>query len=161
MEREALHTYLNDHLGGAAAGLQVVEYLTGSAATPEEKQIFERLYAEISEDRDMLNGLIAKTGKEPSSVRQAGGWIAAKISQLKLAIDNPTAGSLAYFEALEVLALGILGKRSLWRALTTVSDLPELQGVDLQDLERRAADQYDRVEERRMAVARHALTAGT
>ncbi len=160
MEREGLHTYLNDHLGGATAALQLLEHLAGSADDPVDKQFFKSLHEEISLDRDVLTGLIAKTGREPSTLRQAGGWLAARFGQLKLALDNSKAGNLDYFEALEVLALGILGKRSLWRALSTVSQLPELQGLDLSELERRALEQHDRVEARRVATAPHALTAG-
>lgn len=157
MERHALHTYLNDHLGGATAALQLLEHLADSAETPADRTFFHDLQAEISEDSKILEGLIEKTGKRPSGLRQAGGWIAAKLGQLKLAADNPKAGTLDYFEALEVLSLGILGKRALWRALATVAQLPELQGLDLARLEQRAIDQYERVEGRRVAAAPHAL----
>lgn len=160
MERDALRKYLNDHLGGATAALQLLDHLADSAASTAEKGFFQGLHAEISEDLDILSGLIEKTGKPPSGLRQAGGWIAAKLGQLKLAADNPTAGTLDYFEALEVLSLGILGKRALWRALATIGHLPELQGLDIPRLEQRAVDQFDRVESRRLAAAREALTAG-
>jgi hypothetical protein len=159
MAHDALRTYLNDHLGGATGALQLLEHLADSAESPGDKQFFGNLHAEISEDRDILMGLIERTGKQPSGLRQAGGWIAAKVGQLKLAVDTPAAGTLDHFEALEVLCLGILGKRALWRALRTVAHLPELQGLDLPQLEGRALDQHDRVEARRVAAAPHALTA--
>lgn len=159
MEHEGLRTYLNDHLGGATGALQLLEHLADSAESPADKQFFVNLHAEISEDRDILKGLIEKTGKQPSGLRQAGGWIAAKVGQLKLAVDNTAAGTLDHFEALEILSLGILGKRALWRALATVAHLPELHGLDLPRLEARALDQHDRVEARRLAAAPHALSA--
>ena len=158
MGHEALRTYLNDHLAGATGALQLLEHLADSAESPADKQFFVNLHAEVSEDRDLLTGLIERTGKQPSGLRQAGGWIAAKVGQLKLAVDNPAAGTLDYLEALEVLCVGILGKRALWRALRTVADLPELQGLDFPQLEARALDQHDRVEARRVAAAPHALT---
>lgn len=158
MGHDALRTYLNDHLAGATGALQLLEHMAGSAESPADKQFFVNLHAEVSEDRDILAGLIEKTGKQPSGLRQAGGWIAAKVGQLKLAVDTPAAGTLDYLEALEVLCVGILGKRALWRALRTVADLPELQGLDFPQLEARALDQHDRVEARRVAAAPHALT---
>lgn len=159
MEHEGLWTYLNDHLGGASGALQLLQHLADSAESPADKQFFLELHGEISEDNRILKGLIEKTGKQPSGLRQAGGWIAAKVGQLKLAVDNPVGGTLDHFQALEVLALGILGKRALWRALGTVAHLPELQGLDLPQLEARALGQHDRVEARRVAAAPHALTA--
>ena len=64
------------------------------------------------------------------------------------------------FEARETLALGILGKRALWRALSIVApaDL-RLSGVDFDALAARAQAQHDRVEERRLQVAATALQA--
>lgn len=161
MATDALRTYLNDHLGGSAAGLQLLEHLATAARVPADKEFFLALHAEISEDRDVLDRLIKEAGGQASTVRQAGGWLAAKMGELKLAFDNPVRGTLDRFEALEAIALGILGKRALWSALRTLTPTPpELQGVDLDALERRAREQHDRVEARRLESARRALSEG-
>ena len=56
----------------------------------------------------------------------------------------------------EAIAIGIDGKRALWRALATArpSDLPQ---SDYRRLEGRAADQRDRIETARLEAARVAL----
>ena len=158
MEYTALSTYLNDHLGGATAALQLLEHLADSAATSDERAFCRTLHAEISEDRAVLEKLIERTGSQPSGFRQVGGWVAAKLTELKLAADNPARGTLDRLQALEMLALGILGKRALWRALGQLRHLPEVQPLDLPRLEQRAQDQHDRVEERRVLAARRALS---
>jgi len=159
MATDALRTYLNDHLGGASAALQLLDHLATSARIPGDREFFLGLHAEIGEDRDALRQLISAIGAEPSAVRQAGGWLAAKFGELKLTFDSPVRGTLDRFEALEVLALGILGKRALWSALQTLTPPPpELQGLDLAALERRAREQHDRVEARRLQSARRALS---
>lgn len=159
MATDALRTYLNDHLGGASAALQLLEHMAGAARLAEDREFFQTLHAEIAEDREVLSQLISAAGGQASAVRQAGGWLAAKAGEWKLAFDNPVRGTLDRFEALEALALGILGKRSLWSALRMLTPAPpELQGLDLEALERRAREQHERVEARRLDSARRALS---
>jgi len=68
------------------------------------------------------------------------------------------AGGLGLLQAFEVLAVGITGKKLLWRALRTIeADVPEVQGINLENLERRAQEQFDRVEKERLHIAREAL----
>jgi hypothetical protein len=63
-------------------------------------------------------------------------------------------------QAFEGLALGIMGKKLLWRSLRTVeADIPDVQGVDLDRLEQRAQEQFERVEKERLHLAREALSA--
>ena len=58
------------------------------------------------------------------------------------------------FLALEALALGIHGKRSLWRALAAASKvIPGLRALDYAELENRAVEQSDRVEAKRLEIA--------
>ena len=92
-------------------------------------------------------------------MRLAGGWIGEKVTRLKLLLDDPADSGLRRLESLEVLALGILGKRSLWRALAaSVEAVPELRDIDLARLEQRAEDQFARVETARLDAARRAFT---
>jgi hypothetical protein len=63
-------------------------------------------------------------------------------------------------EALETLALGILGKLALWRALAVVAATDaRLRGLDFDSLAARAQAQHARVEERRIEAALTAFKA--
>ena len=158
MPTTVLTTYLNDHLGGAAAAVQLLERLVDNAGTPENAKFFSTVRAEIEEDRATLEDLLRRLGGSPSGLREFGGWLAAKVTGVKLKIDDPGTGTLERLEALEALVLGIHGKTRLWRSLAAVSSvLPELQTLDLKELERRAEDQHARVEARRLEAARLAL----
>jgi hypothetical protein len=158
MAHDELRTYLSDHLAGSVSALKVLDHLLESADAPEERQFFGWLRHEIEEDRAALTQVLERFGGHPSTLRQAGAWVTEMLSQAKLRIDDPSGHRLAYFEGLEGLALGILGKRALWRALGAVSgQLPELAGTDLDRLASRAQDQHDRVEGRRIAAARRVL----
>ena len=66
--------------------------------------------------------------------------------------DQP---ALTLLTAFEGLAIGITGKKLLWRALTTIkANLSQLQGIDLAALEQRAQEQFERVEKERLYLAR-------
>ena len=55
-----------------------------------------------------LKQLIAKVGKTTPDLYDALGWIAERVSRIKLKHDDPT--GIGAFEAFETISLGILGK---------------------------------------------------
>jgi hypothetical protein len=161
MAATPLLTYLNDHVAGSRTGLELVDYLIEGTADIESRAFFTTLRADIAADREILDRTIVKLGGGgPSAIREAGGWFADRLTRIKLALDDPKSGGLRELEALELLALGILGKRSLWRALEAVKpQIAALGDVDLTALQARAEDQYARVEARRLNTAPRALAA--
>jgi hypothetical protein len=157
MSRSPLITYLNDHLAGSVAALELVEHLLELHPQPAQNQLWE-LGAEIQEDRTILQEILETLGGKPSPLRQAAAWLTEKMSQTKFRLDDPGNGELRLLEALEMLALGIQGKASLWRALKVVEDaIPELKKFDFLRLQRRAQEQFERVDALRLRSARTAL----
>jgi hypothetical protein len=58
------------------------------------------------------------------------------------------------------LALGITGKRLLWRSLAAIApNFTALQGIDFNELEKRANAQFERVEALRLEMSREAFRA--
>jgi hypothetical protein len=148
--KDELIAYLNDHLSGSVAALQLIEHQRGLDLPAEAKEFYTALQRSLEE-------IIRRAGGEPSQLRKVGGWIAEKLARVKLVIDKASSGAIEDFEVLEVLLLGIHGKAALWRALQ-VAGPAGLRGAELDVLERRAREQVDRVEARRLIVARLALT---
>ena len=67
---------------------------------------------------------------------------------------------MGLLHALESLALGITGKRGLWTALSAAADnQPRLCELDYAMLEERAIEQFDRVEAKRIEIAREVLVS--
>ena len=152
---EDLNSYLNDHLGGSVGALELLDRLIDVYKGKPLERFFRDLRREIDADQETLKELIAKLGEKESTVRKAGAWIVEKLSRAKLQLSETREGEMGLFLALEGLALGINGKRSLWRALATASETaPHLRGLDYATLERRAVEQHDRVEAQRLEVAR-------
>jgi hypothetical protein len=160
MRTAELATYLNDHLAGSVGALDLLDHLARESEGREEVSLFRALHQEIAAEQAQLRELLRELGGEESGVRKAAGWVAEKVTRLKLRWDDPGDDGLRRFEALEALALGITGKLSLWTALAAVADgIPVLQRLDLALLQRRSEDQYAAVERRRLAAAREAFTA--
>jgi hypothetical protein len=96
------------------------------------------------------------TSKNP--VKQAGAWVTEKASRVKFGGLTSGGPELGTFMAVESLALGVLGKLSLWRALEQVADKhPAIASVNLDELIDRAQTQYDLLEPERLAAGRLAL----
>ncbi|PYL76769.1 MAG: hypothetical protein DMF27_07615 [Verrucomicrobia bacterium] len=155
--RERLHTYLNDHLAGSVAAIELLDDLIEHHSEDRFGKIFRDLCDEIEADQETLRNLIRKLGAKESAVRKAGAWLAEKFSRVKIGDADDSAELL---QALEGLALGISGKQLLWRSLAAIeANFPALQGSDFSELEKRAHDQFERVERLRMQMVREAFRA--
>jgi hypothetical protein len=157
MSDGTLGIYLNDHFAGSVGAIGMV----GRAIEENDGTLLarrlEELLREIKKDQAVLRDLIEQVGSKESALKKAGAWVAEKASRVKLG-GTGEPGELARLEVLETLAMGIHGKRAVWRALRVVAPKhPALSGLDLDLLERRAVEQLDRVEEWRLEAAREVL----
>jgi hypothetical protein len=152
---ENLSDYLNDHLAGAVGALELLDHLIHACQGKPLERFFRDLRRDIEEDRAQLKELMAKLDIAESTVRKAGAWLAEKLSRTKIELGE---GDIGIFLALEALIIGITGKRSLWRALEAASrTMPGLARLDYSGLEKRAIEQCERVEARRLEIARTAF----
>src|SRR5262245_8052106 len=156
MRDEYLLTYLRDHLAGAAAADELLKLLREQHDGEPLGEFAAELLVEVEADRAALAELTERLGGSSSVLKEATAWVSAKVSRVKL--GQRGGGDLDTLEALETLALGILGKLALWRTLVLVESAnPRLAGLDFGRLAVRAEAQHDRVEERRLEAARVAL----
>lgn len=153
MNNDNLKTYLNDHLAGSTGAIDLLHHLADSADTVPDKTFFQTLAKEVEADQQLLKEMLNSIHTEQSQLKQAAVWIAGRIGRLKLDMSDLNLG-LGQFEALELLALGIQGKRLLWRILGSIStNYLMWQSYDFTDLEARAKDQLERIELRHIQLA--------
>lgn len=153
-----LQTYLNDHLAGATGALQLLTHLIDHTQDAPFVAFCQGLRREIQADVDELRGLMKRLAIPEGAVRKAGAWLAGIASEVKLLLEGEGPSDLGRLQALEVLCLGILGKKALWTALQTVQDSSAAwSSVNLPDLIRRAEEQHVQAEAERLATARRAL----
>jgi hypothetical protein len=156
---DPLATYLHDHLAGSNFAIDLLKTLRDEHDGEPLGRFAAELLVQVEEDREVLQGIVERVGKGPA-LKEAAAWLAEKLSQLKL--RRSVAGGHATFEALEALALAILGKLALWRALPVIAETDaRVRGPDFDQLTARAQAQHVSVEERRLQAARTEFGSAT
>jgi hypothetical protein len=149
---------MKDHFAGSVAALQLLDHLISTNSGNPSQQFFIELRHEVDEDQKALQEMLHDLDGNEGLMRNTAAFLGEKLSRVKLRLEDPTGSQLACLEKLEALALGIDGKRALWRALSAVaSEVPPLHDVDFDRLYQRAEDQRQRVETLRIEAARAAF----
>jgi hypothetical protein len=152
-----LATYLNDHLAGATLGVELARRLHGSNEDdPDFGPVLAEVCAEIEADRETLKAVMAQLGVGQSKLKPLTAILGERLGRLKLNGRLWGYSPLSRLAELELLQIGVAGKRRLWRALehTHASDLP---GFELGALADRATDQLRRLEALHLKAAALAL----
>jgi hypothetical protein len=152
-----LAIYLNDHLAGATAGVELARRLRASnerdaSFGPELAEIC----AEIEVDRETLVAIMDRLEVGPSRLKPLAAILVERLGRLKLNGRLWGYSPLSRLDELEILQLGVAGKRRLWRALehTRAGDL---QDFELGALAERATGQLRRLEALHLKAAALAL----
>ena len=158
LDHRLLAIYLNDHLAGATAGLELVRRARNSNEGSELGELLARLAGEIEADRQALEGVMESMEVSRDHPKVMAGWVAEKLGRLKPNGQITGYSPLSRLVELEGLALGLRGKVGLWRALLEVADEDvRLDRGALTNLAERAERQHEEVEEQRLHAARLAL----
>jgi hypothetical protein len=156
---ELLGVYLNDHLGGSAAGVEIAETLQADNQGTAFGEVMAALLRDIEEDRATLEDLMERLGVERNPVKQALGWVAEKVSRLKLNALVSRSADLTRLLQTETLSLGIEGKQVMWQVLREARDTrPELATTDFDRLIDRARRQRETLEPYRKGAALKAFS---
>ncbi|HEY3865118.1 MAG TPA: hypothetical protein VGL54_03415 [Solirubrobacteraceae bacterium] len=148
MSSKLLPIYLNDHLAGATAGADLARRLAGSNEDEEDYGLpLSQVAREIEEDREALRTIMSRLGVGTDRAKQLLAWAAEKAGRLKLNGRLVSYSPLSRLEELEMLALGVTGKRTLWLSLLLLVPHEEsLSTPELETLIGRAQEQLDTIE---------------
>ena len=148
---DPLAIYLHDHLAGSSFAVELLEKLASEFTGTPSGEIARELLEQVQIDRKTLEQLIAKVGKANPDLYDALGWIAERVSRIKLKHDDPT--GIGAFEAFETISLGILGKRALWEALQVRQNTDSrVAGLDYAALIARAEQQFQKANQYRLEL---------
>lgn len=148
-KRAALAAYLRDHLAGADTAIQVVERLKVSHHGTREGVLFASLHQQFQEERAVVRALLTNLGASPLSVKRFAGRATGHVIK---AVSGGKRGELPLFRTLEGLAVGVQGKRCLWRAAQVLA--PSLRAPGRRsfvELESDAVDQWEAIEQYRLS----------
>jgi hypothetical protein len=143
---ERLAIYLNDHLAGATVGVEMARRVKGSNEDDPEfgPQLIE-LCAEIEADRETLKAVMDQLGVGQSRVKPLAATVGERLGRLKPNGQLLGYSPLSRLVELEVLQMGVAGKRRLWRALEQ-THAEDLSDFELGALAERSTDQLRRLE---------------
>lgn len=148
--RDALVAYLRDHLSGSDLGLWVVSHLAETHPVAADRPFFARLARQFEEERSVVRSLLTQFGASGRSMKRAASYPSSALLMLS-AGGEP--GDLSLFRTLEGLAVGIQGKRCMWRALRDIeTDWPSSTRMSFAELETHAIEQWEAVDTRRRAL---------
>jgi hypothetical protein len=156
--KELLGTYLNDHLAGAAAGVELAEKLASTHEGTPFGSAVAAVAGEIKADRETLQGLMERLGIGRSPAKQATGWVFEKVTRLRFNRRLTGSEELTRLLETETLSLGIEGKAAMWQALKDLDGLDgELGRADFDRLIFRARQQREALEPYRLEAATRAF----
>jgi hypothetical protein len=154
IDEERLGTYLQDHYAGSAAGIELFRRAAQQQSDPAARTALTALLEEVENDRAALERFLAAVGKRPDPVKNAGAWLAEKLSRLKPNGELLHRSPLSDVIELEGLRLAVDGKAAGWRVLRRLAeDEDRFDRSELDRLLKSAADQIDLLERLRMAAA--------
>jgi hypothetical protein len=154
---ELLAIYLNDHLAGATAGVELARRLRASNDDdPEFGPALVEICAEVEADRETLKAVMDRLGVGQSKLKPAAAVLGERLGRLKPNGRLWGYSPLSRLDELELLQVGVVGKRRLWKALEhTHAD--DLSGFELGALTERATSQLRRLEALHLKAASLAL----
>jgi hypothetical protein len=158
MNEKHLRIYLQDHLAGSTAGLELARRTRGANVGTEYGPPLAKIADDIEADRRHLQGIMEDLGFGGDRLKNAAAWGLEKAGRLKLNGTITGYSPLSRVVELEGLLTGITGKKGLWLALLQVApEEPRLDTALLERLRDRADAQRATVEELREKAAREAF----
>jgi hypothetical protein len=149
---------LNDHLAGSVTLVNLLERLQHTKAGREVQPFVAELRDDVLADRTTLEETMRRAQISQQKHRTALGWLIEKLTRVKLRLDDPEDWPLYLLQALELVEVGIEGKRELWRALAVAAEhTTAFQATDFDHLIKRAEEQHHKVEAVRVQAAKKAL----
>jgi hypothetical protein len=159
VDQKYLRIYLQDHLAGSTAGLELARRTRGANEGTEYGPPLAKIADEIEADRRQLQGIMEDLGFGGDRLKNVAAWGLEKVGRLKLNGELTSYSPLSRVVELEGLLTGITGKRALWVALLQVAPSePRLDADRLERLRDRADAQRETVEELREKAAAEAFS---
>lgn len=149
MATEMLHTYMQDHHAGAAAGVDLFRRVASDHEDPETRAIVARIGDETEEDLRNLEELMKLAGTSPSMLKDLPARAAEKLGQLKPNRRFAERSPLSDLLELEALTIALRGKELGFRALLDIGD-PRLPRPTLEELVERAVEHGRQLEKLRL-----------
>lgn len=150
-----LGIYLRNHDAAAVGGARRFASAARTHSDPAARAELARLHTDVVQDHEQLRRVMEAFEVRPSRSQQLLVLVGEQFGRLKPNGKLVGRSRLTDVVELEALILGVTGKLRLWHVLAALApNHPGLQVVDLEALQRRAADQLDRLARLHLESAR-------
>lgn len=149
-----LEIYLDDHWAGAAAGSALAERLAGQNAASVWAEDLAWVADQIRKDQQSLADMRRRLRFSGGTMKRSLALLGERLGRLKPNGRLVRYSPLSRLLEVEALISGVSAKQRLWIALQQMDrERLYLPGVDLEDLERRAASQLEVLDSVHRAVS--------
>lgn len=158
MAEKFLRIYLQDHLAGSTAGLELARRTRKANEGTTYGDTLAHVAEEIAEDRQALEEIMNELGFGADRAKNVAMWAVEKAGRVKLNGQLTGYSPLSRVVELEGLVTGIGGKLAMWRALLDIAPSePRLNRERLERLLERGEQQLRTVEGLHARASREAL----
>ena len=149
-----LRIYLNDQLALGVGWRELARRAAKANRGTETGAALERVATAVAEDVETFAEIMARLGHRRNRVKTGLAVAGERAGRLKLNGRLGSYSPLSRFVELDVLVMGIEGKKILWENLADLAGLRgRLPDVDFDELVARAERQRDELEPHRRAAA--------
>lgn len=153
-----LAIYLRDQLALGIAWRELARRAQRNNGATALAQALARVATGIAEDVQTVETIMSRLGVRPNPVKNTLAIAAERVGRLKLNGRLSGYSPLSRFVELDVLVMGIEGKKVLWTTLSNVAKLgTRLPEIDFAELVRRAEQQRAELEPFRVQVGKEAF----
>jgi hypothetical protein len=151
---DLLSIYLNDHLMGSVAGLELARRARAENEGNPVGEYLAGFVEELSADRTRLKSILQALGLKQDLLKQGSAWVGEKLGRFKLNGRLLSYSPLSRLVELEGLCLGTEGRLALWRTLRRLASKDDrLSRFDFNVLIHRAEQQRRALERLRQQAA--------
>lgn len=167
MDVKLLGIYLNDHLAGSNAGLELARRALRENRDNAVGRYLVTFVKELEEERTALQQVMRALGIPRNDLKQAAAWVLERLGRLKSNGHLVRYSPLSRMVELEGLSVAVIGKRCMWTLLERQARTErQLAGFDFAMLIAQAESQHRSLDRLRLQAADTAflkapLPAGT
>ena len=156
MDKKLLGIYINDHLAGHVAGLELARRTASSNEGTDLGHFLKGFVDDLEQEKQVIEQALESVDSDPARIKMMAAWIAEKAGRLKL--NGQVTGYSPLSRVLEVEAMGngVASKIDLWKTLLRVG---VQTGADLSALIERAEAQRTELETQRQQALSEAFMA--
>ena len=117
MDKKLLGIYINDHLAGHVAGIELAKRSLSSNQGTPLGDFLVGFVDELEGERTVMEKALDAVDRDPNRLKTMGAWVAEKAGRLKLNGNVVGYSPLSRVIEIETMSYGVAAKIDLWDAL--------------------------------------------